>query len=235
MSLTDDESSVKTAISAYISIIVEDINDYDLDIHVLDEALERVVEMSHSSVYKKILAEQVDILRVLTILDLDVKMKMKIFSLAMELVTLGDMKEVVLIFKEEIRKTFESDQEDISQYREFLIRTLQCTCTKFPDQYSLDIIDKDGKNKVKNYTEKIRMKRKRYREKDEQNQIIFAEQKDKIARLEEKSMCKICLTKDVEMVFLPCGHLACEFCGHRVSDCHICRKLIQKKHKIFLS
>ena len=266
--LSDDTDAVKTAISAYIDIIIEEGGTL-LNNNLNVDVLESLVDMRHSPAHEKILAEKVmDILRVLRIPSLEVKMK--ILSLAMELVTSRDMKEVVLIFKEEIRKTFGTNQEDIGEYRKFLIRALQCTCTKFPEQYSLDIIDKDGKNRFKNHTEKIKMKMKRYREKDENNQIIFAEQKEKIAKLEEKNSaleeknstleekisvleemnssvkekmtalqekyaCKICLNKDVETVFLPCGHLACEICGHKVSDCHICRESIQKKPKIFMS
>ena len=251
VSLTDETDAVKTAISAYISIIVEDIYYDDLD-DVLDEALERLVDMSHSSVYKKILAEQVvDILRVLSIPGRFFNIKMKILSLlAMDLVTSRDMKEVVLVIKEEINKTSTSNKGDISQYGQFLDNTLQCA--------------------LKSHTEKIKKKMKTYREKDEKNKMIFAEQKEKITRLEErntsleekntsleeknisveeknttlqeenaalqeKSACKICFRKDVKMIFLPCGHLTCELCGHRISHCHICRELIQKRHTIYLS
>ena len=221
VTLSDDPDDVKIAISAYIGIIFKESMFHDnfiIDVRITGMVLKRFVDMSHSPGHKKILAEQVvEILRdVFCIKDLEVKMK--IISLAMEMGTSGDIKEVVLIIKEEINKinkTSTTNEGDNSQYGQFLDKTLQCA--------------------FKKQTEKIKIEMNMYKKKDEQSQIIFAEQKDKIARLDEKSLCKICLNKDVEMVFLPCGHLACKFCGHRVSDCHICRKLIQKKHKIFLS
>lgn len=39
-----------------------------------------------------------------------------------------------------------------------------------------------------------------------------------------ENTCKICFSKDISTVFLPCGHvLACEDCANRVGRCPFCR------------
>jgi hypothetical protein len=45
--------------------------------------------------------------------------------------------------------------------------------------------------------------------------------------------CTICLVRDVNVLFLPCGHLVtCTNCNHQTS-CNICSSKIIEKHKIF--
>ena len=46
--------------------------------------------------------------------------------------------------------------------------------------------------------------------------------------------CKICLVNALKVVFTSCGHTACSSCADKFKDCHICRKTISKKIKIFL-
>ena len=46
-------------------------------------------------------------------------------------------------------------------------------------------------------------------------------------KLKDKTLCKICLDEEVEMVFLPCRHLTCCMdCGKAVRHCPVCRTLI---------
>ncbi|XP_075226321.1 death-associated inhibitor of apoptosis 2-like [Lycorma delicatula] len=46
-------------------------------------------------------------------------------------------------------------------------------------------------------------------------------------RLKEARLCKICMDREIEIVFLPCGHLVtCVQCAHSLSDCPLCRKEI---------
>lgn len=48
--------------------------------------------------------------------------------------------------------------------------------------------------------------------------------------------CRICLEKDREVVFMPCGHLiSCRECGAKLDNCAICRKPILGYVRIFLS
>lgn len=48
-------------------------------------------------------------------------------------------------------------------------------------------------------------------------------------------LCKVCFDKDVSIVFLPCGHLACcKDCAPQLKTCPICREVVLGTVKIFL-
>ncbi|WAR08612.1 BIR7A-like protein [Mya arenaria] len=52
----------------------------------------------------------------------------------------------------------------------------------------------------------------------------------------DKLLCKICMERDVNIVFMPCGHLvACETCGHKLKNCPMCRKSIRGHVKTYMS
>ncbi|GAB0095661.1 hypothetical protein DMENIID0001_110660 [Sergentomyia squamirostris] len=52
--------------------------------------------------------------------------------------------------------------------------------------------------------------------------------------LKESKLCKICLSEDASMAFVPCGHfITCETCSSTVQTCPVCRKHIDKSIKIF--
>ena len=45
--------------------------------------------------------------------------------------------------------------------------------------------------------------------------------------MRDEMSCKVCYDKFIDIVFLPCGHLACcEVCGQQLTDCPLCRKYI---------
>ena len=51
---------------------------------------------------------------------------------------------------------------------------------------------------------------------------------------DDSKLCKICLSEEIKVVFLPCGHLVCcEQCANRVSHCPICRKYINGTVKAY--
>ena len=51
-----------------------------------------------------------------------------------------------------------------------------------------------------------------------------------------KSLCKICYSKDIEITILPCAHtIACVKCSNDLVVCPICRIVIQKKVKLYFS
>ncbi|RWS10821.1 putative inhibitor of apoptosis-like protein [Dinothrombium tinctorium] len=53
---------------------------------------------------------------------------------------------------------------------------------------------------------------------------------------EERLRCKICLDREVGVLFLPCGHVvACTQCAPGVVDCPICRKAIKGIVRTFFS
>ncbi|XP_037979006.1 E3 ubiquitin-protein ligase XIAP isoform X4 [Motacilla alba alba] len=58
---------------------------------------------------------------------------------------------------------------------------------------------------------------------------------EKLRRLQEEKLCKICMAKDVSVVFIPCGHLvACKECAQLLNECPLCRTDIMKRQEIFM-
>ncbi len=54
--------------------------------------------------------------------------------------------------------------------------------------------------------------------------------------MREERMCKICMDNDVNIVFLPCGHLvSCQECAPNIKKCAVCRTLIRGTVKTYLS
>ncbi|NXN80932.1 BIR7B protein, partial [Bombycilla garrulus] len=59
---------------------------------------------------------------------------------------------------------------------------------------------------------------------------------EQLRRLQEQRMCKVCMDKDVSVVFVPCGHLvACGECALNLRLCPICRAVIQGSVRAFMS
>ncbi|XP_063981768.1 baculoviral IAP repeat-containing protein 7 [Diachasmimorpha longicaudata] len=55
-------------------------------------------------------------------------------------------------------------------------------------------------------------------------------------RLREARLCKICMDREVSVVFLPCGHLAtCIHCAPSLADCPMCRQEIRATVRTFLA
>jgi len=54
---------------------------------------------------------------------------------------------------------------------------------------------------------------------------------DKDARL-----CKICYSREVRIVFMPCGHLlACAECAKNMKICGVCRKNVELTVQVYIS
>jgi hypothetical protein len=52
--------------------------------------------------------------------------------------------------------------------------------------------------------------------------------------LKEQMMCKICMDKDANTVFLPCGHLvSCVDCANALTKCAVCRTIIQGTVRVY--
>ncbi|XP_072270515.1 baculoviral IAP repeat-containing protein 7 isoform X1 [Pyxicephalus adspersus] len=59
---------------------------------------------------------------------------------------------------------------------------------------------------------------------------------EQLRRLKEERMCKVCMDKDVSMVFVPCGHLVvCMDCAPNLRHCPICRATIRGSMRAFMS
>lgn len=56
------------------------------------------------------------------------------------------------------------------------------------------------------------------------------------ATVGDQLKCKICLSDELSIVFLPCKHFAsCSTCGRAVKKCVICREHIRGVLRVFLS
>ncbi|XP_066442507.1 baculoviral IAP repeat-containing protein 7 [Eleutherodactylus coqui] len=59
---------------------------------------------------------------------------------------------------------------------------------------------------------------------------------EQLRRLKEEKICKVCMDKDVSMVFVPCGHLVvCMDCAPNLRHCPICREPIRGSVRAFMS
>ena len=48
-----------------------------------------------------------------------------------------------------------------------------------------------------------------------------------------KFQCRVCMENDKEIIFVGCGHGSCMACSNELKKCHICRKRIRKKIRLF--
>uniref|UniRef100_H2ZML2 RING-type domain-containing protein n=1 Tax=Ciona savignyi TaxID=51511 RepID=H2ZML2_CIOSA len=56
------------------------------------------------------------------------------------------------------------------------------------------------------------------------------------ANRSNEKRCKVCLDRDAEMVFIPCGHLStCLICTQSLRQCPVCRMKINRSYRTFPS
>lgn len=59
---------------------------------------------------------------------------------------------------------------------------------------------------------------------------------EQLRLLREEKLCKICMDRNIAVVFIPCGHLVtCKQCAEAVDKCPMCYTVITFKQKIFMS
>ncbi|XP_021501550.1 baculoviral IAP repeat-containing protein 2 isoform X4 [Meriones unguiculatus] len=59
---------------------------------------------------------------------------------------------------------------------------------------------------------------------------------EQLRRLQEERTCKVCMDREVSIVFIPCGHLVvCQECAPSLRKCPICRGTIKGTVRTFLS
>ncbi|XP_075427586.1 baculoviral IAP repeat-containing protein 7 [Ascaphus truei] len=59
---------------------------------------------------------------------------------------------------------------------------------------------------------------------------------EQLRRLKEERICKVCMDRDVSIVFIPCGHLVvCTDCAPNLRYCPICRAAIRGSVRAFMS
>lgn len=55
-------------------------------------------------------------------------------------------------------------------------------------------------------------------------------------RLKETTLCKVCVDKRADVIFLPCGHMiCCPQCAPAMTKCPICRKTINGQVKAYFA
>ncbi|NXY49030.1 XIAP ligase, partial [Ceuthmochares aereus] len=66
-------------------------------------------------------------------------------------------------------------------------------------------------------------------------QNLYLSTEEKLRRLQEEKLCKICMAKDISVVLIPCGHLvACKECAGALTECPLCRTDIMKRQEVFM-
>ncbi|XP_015206749.1 E3 ubiquitin-protein ligase XIAP [Lepisosteus oculatus] len=59
---------------------------------------------------------------------------------------------------------------------------------------------------------------------------------EKLRKLQREKQCKVCMDRDIAIVFIPCGHLVtCKRCSDSLSKCPICCAAIVQKVKTYIS
>ena len=59
---------------------------------------------------------------------------------------------------------------------------------------------------------------------------------EEFRQMKDQKECKICAEREVQVVFIPCGHLvACEICSHKLKECPICRQKIKTHVRTYMS
>ncbi|XP_009072799.1 PREDICTED: baculoviral IAP repeat-containing protein 7 [Acanthisitta chloris] len=87
---------------------------------------------------------------------------------------------------------------------------------------------------VERATGTSREERQSVQQKDSDESQLSAE--EQLRRLREERTCKVCMDRDVSVVFVPCGHLvACGECALNLRLCPICRAVIQGSVRTFMS
>ncbi|CAL1545892.1 unnamed protein product, partial [Lymnaea stagnalis] len=62
----------------------------------------------------------------------------------------------------------------------------------------------------------------------EEDEEAIRRMKEMNNQLRQQTVCKICMDKEVAVVFLPCGHLvSCAECASAMKDCPVCRVTVK--------
>ncbi|PIO16399.1 hypothetical protein AB205_0087130, partial [Aquarana catesbeiana] len=128
VTLSSAPTAIKAAAQCYIDLIIKE-SDNNVKLIVLD----RLVELKDHPSHERVLQDLVmDILRVLTTPDLEVRKKT--LQLALDLVSSRNVEELVIVLKKEVIKTNNvTEHEDTDKYRQLLVRTLHSCSVRFPD------------------------------------------------------------------------------------------------------
>ncbi|KAM6340613.1 baculoviral IAP repeat-containing protein 7 isoform 2-T2 [Alca torda] len=92
----------------------------------------------------------------------------------------------------------------------------------------------ESRDAVQRETETSREEMQSVQQKESDESRMSTE--EQLRRLQEERMCKVCMDRDVSVVFVPCGHLvACGECALNLRLCPVCRAVIQGSVRTFMS
>lgn len=123
--LAQNVPAVKAVASALIDLTVQE-SDNNVKLIVLDRL--DALRMRHEHVLDPLV---IDLMRVLSSPDMDVRRK--VLSMALEMLSVRSVDEVVLILKKELAKTTSPSQESSTEYRQLLIKTLHSCAVRFSE------------------------------------------------------------------------------------------------------
>jgi len=88
-------------------------------------------------------------------------------------------------------------------------------------------------NELDHLKSELRNEKKQKMEEEKGN----VQHEDQVQHKEDKgNECSVCMENQPDVVFLPCGHVACcSQCSDGVKACPICRKDIENKQKLFFA
>ncbi|KAI9775652.1 MAG: coatomer subunit beta [Geoglossum umbratile] len=124
-SLTSNPVAVKAAASKFIELSIKEA-DNNVKLIVLDRVDQ--LRLNNEGVLNDLVME---ILRVLTSPDIDVRRKA--LTIAMEMVSSKNVEEVVLLLKKELSKTVDQEFEKNNEYRQLLIHSIHQCAIKFSE------------------------------------------------------------------------------------------------------
>lgn len=150
MSLSSAPTAVRAAANTYCRLLLSQ-SDNNVKLIVLD----RLNELK--SLHREVMVEMImDVLRALSSPSLDIRRKT--IDIALDLVTLKNVDEVVLVLKKEVVKTQSVELEKNGEYRQMLIQGIHSCAIKFPEVAStvvLLLMDFLGDNNVASATDVI--------------------------------------------------------------------------------
>jgi len=83
-------------------------------------------------------------------------------------------------------------------------------------------------------TGKVQIKEQEPMETSANENMSAEDVKQKLQNLKDEKLCKVCLDKDADVVFIPCGHICCCMeCTEALRQCPICRKKIERAFKTY--
>ncbi|RVW83749.1 Coatomer subunit beta-1 [Vitis vinifera] len=148
MSLSSAPTAVRAAANTYCRLLLSQ-SDNNVKLIVLD----RLNELK--SLHREVMVEMImDVLRALSSPSLDIRRKT--IDIALDLVTLKNVDEVVLVLKKEVVKTQSVELEKNGEYRQMLIQGIHSCAIKFPEVAStvvLLLMDFLGDNNVASATD----------------------------------------------------------------------------------